>query len=272
MNAPTNFPTITDRVSLAPWATAAAAGKAVCLIIPPSVFLLDERVFPSLGLLKIASALEAGGCRVDVLDLSGIENYGDALEHCLSSKDYDAIGITSTTPQLPAAMHVLAVIRDVRPDVRVILGGPHVTLSYSALNMERKRGKVGRGHWAVEKLEAAFDVLCAGDGEVAIFNALRPDAPKFIDGDNHTGPLFLSDELYESSPLPARHLIDLRSYRYSIEGHPATSLIAQLGCPFGCGFCGGRNSKSLRLTRSLTRSTCCIATTVIPASCSTMTN
>jgi radical SAM superfamily enzyme YgiQ (UPF0313 family) len=145
---------------------------------------------------------------------------------------------------------VLAVIRDVRPDVRVILGGPHVTLSYSALNMERKRGKVGRGHWAVEKLEAAFDVLCAGDGEVAIFNALRPDAPKFIDGDNHTGPLFLSDELYESSPLPARHLIDLRSYRYSIEGHPATSLIAQLGCPFGCGFCGGRNSKSLRLIRT----------------------
>src|SRR6185437_41190 len=49
---------------------------------------------------------------------------------------------------------------------------------------------------------------------------------------------------------PSRHLVDLKSYHYGIEGHRATSLIAQLGCPFECGFCGGRNSKTLRLIRN----------------------
>jgi radical SAM superfamily enzyme YgiQ (UPF0313 family) len=235
--------------SLPPWATAAASGKRVCLIIPPSPFLLDERVFPSLGILKIASALEAGGARVDLLDLSGIENYLDVLSHFLSVNTYDAAGITSTTPQLPATMKIAAAIRASRPSLRIILGGPHVTLCYSAWKMERK-SKSGRGHHAVGQLEAAFDVLCSGDGEAAIFRALEPGAPKFIDGDDPAGLLFLSDALYENSPLPARHLIDLASYKYSIDGHSATSLIAQLGCPFGCGFCGGRNSKSLRVIRT----------------------
>jgi anaerobic magnesium-protoporphyrin IX monomethyl ester cyclase len=237
-----------DHTPLAPWAT--AAGKTVCLINPPSVFLLDERVFPSLGLLKVASALEAGDCKVDMLDLSGIENYTDVIIRYFTDTPHcDAVGLTVTTPQLPSAMQILATIRQVRPDLRVILGGPHVTLSYSAQKMERKRGYVGRGHWAVEKLEAAFDVLCSGDGELAIFHALAPNPPKMIDGDDHTGPLFMSDAMYEESPMPARHLIDLPSYRYTIDGHRSTSLIAQLGCPFGCGFCGGRNSKSLRLIR-----------------------
>ena len=60
----------------------------------------------------------------------------------------------------------------------------------------------------------------------------------------------MNNRMYEDTPLPARHLVDLTSYRYSIEGFPATSLIAQLGCPFNCGFCGGRNSRSLRVIRT----------------------
>ena len=147
-------------------------------------------------------------------------------------------------------MQIAAAIRRLRPDLKLILGGPHVTLVYSAQKLEKKRGVVGRGHRSAAQLEAAFDVLCSGDGELAIFEALRDDAPKVIDGDDPKGGLFLTDQMFTDGPLPARHLVDLQSYRYSIEGHRATSLIAQLGCPFGCGFCGGRNSKSLRLIRN----------------------
>jgi radical SAM superfamily enzyme YgiQ (UPF0313 family) len=230
--------------------TGAAAGKSVCLINAPSPFLHDERVFPSLGVLKVASALIAGGCRAEVIDLSGIENYLDVVERALSDRAYDAVGISSTTPQLPTVIHIAAAIRKIRPGLRLILGGPHVTLTYSAFKIERKRGVVGRAHHAVRKLEGIFDVLVSGDGEAAIFRALEADPPKMIDGDDHRGSLFMTDPVYEASPPPARHLIDLPSYRYAIEGQTATSLIAQLGCPFGCGFCGGRNSKSLRLIRN----------------------
>ena len=79
---------------------------------------------------------------------------------------------------------------------------------------------------------------------------LSPTVQRLLDGDDNRGDLFLTDKTYETMPAPARHLVDLRSYKYAVEGFPATSLIAQLGCPFNCGFCGGRNSKSLRVVRT----------------------
>lgn len=47
---------------------------SVALMIPPSAFLLDERVFVSLGILKVAAVLERHGHKVSVLDLSGVAN------------------------------------------------------------------------------------------------------------------------------------------------------------------------------------------------------
>jgi anaerobic magnesium-protoporphyrin IX monomethyl ester cyclase len=224
---------------------------SVCLITPPSAFLLDERVFVSLGILKVAASLESRGHGVNFLDLSGVENYLDALTDYVSRSQDAAVGITATTPQLPAVMEIARRIRQVRPDLKLILGGPHVTLVYSALKLERERGVAnGRASRAAAQLEQAFDVLCSGDGELAIFEALRTDAPKLVDGDDPRGGFFLTDAMFTASPLPARHLVELRSYKYRIEGHDATSLIGQLGCPFNCGFCGGRNSKSLRVIRN----------------------
>jgi radical SAM superfamily enzyme YgiQ (UPF0313 family) len=229
----------------------AATAHRICLVNPPSGFLLDERVFVSLGLLKVASALEAAGHEVRMLDLSGISNFLDPLHDYLDRSEDFAFGITTTTPQLPAAAAIAEVIRARRPASRLILGGPHVTLNYAGLKLERRKGiALGRAGRAAAELERRFDVLCAGDGELAVLRALEPDPPKILDGDEPKGGLFLSDEQFSNSPFPARHLVDMRSYHYAIEGHDATSIIAQLGCPFGCGFCGGRSSKSLRLIRT----------------------
>ena len=59
--------------------------RSVCLITPPSAFLLDERVFVSLGILKVAASLEARNYRVNFLDLSGVENYLAPLEDYLAA-------------------------------------------------------------------------------------------------------------------------------------------------------------------------------------------
>ncbi len=231
-------------------------GDPVCLIIPPSGFLLDERVFMSLGILRVAASLEQAGVPVELLDLSGIENYNAVAEQHLRASHARTVALTSTTPHLPAAVQLAQTIRAARPDARLILGGPHVTLVHSAVKLEKKSGRTARAHAAWKRLAEHFDVLVAGDGERAIFEALRSDAPSFIDADDPNGGLFMDDDTYDETPFPARHLVDVGSYHYAIDGHRATSLIAQLGCPFGCGFCGGRNSKSLRLIR--TRSTASI--------------
>lgn len=222
----------------------------ISLVIPPSIFLLDERVFPSLGVLKVASVLEKEGYPVDVLDLSGIENYLDALAYYLDNNPLDVIGVTVTTPQLPAARKIISVIRKHQPKTKIILGGPHVTLVSSAYKLEKKKGIESRAHASYKILLELVDVLVSGDGEFAILEAIKSESKGLIDADEPKSGLFLNNQTFDESPFPARHLIDLESYKYQIEGFKSTSMIAQLGCPFHCGFCGGRNSKSLRYIRS----------------------
>lgn len=225
----------------------------ICLITPPSVFLLDERVFLTLGILRVAACLERDGHIVEMLDTSGITNFEDAVGDHAARTTSSIFGVTATTPQMPAASKIVAAIRAVRPDARVILGGPHITLVNAAVKRERKLGMNGRATAALAKLSEMFDVLVSGDGDDAIFEAIKPDAAKIIDADDPRSSLFLTNERLEELPFPARHLVDVESYHYEVEGERALSMIAQLGCPFACGFCGGRESPMLRRVR--TRST-----------------
>src|SRR5207302_10631120 len=94
-----------------------------------------------------------------------------------------------------------------------------------------------------------FDVLVVGDGELAVFEALGDSPPKLVDGDDPKSDYFLNNQKLTELPFPARHLVDVSSYHYTIDGVRALSMIAQLGCPFGCGFCGGRMSPFRRRVR-----------------------
>ena len=89
----------------------ASKARSVCLITPPSAFLLDERVFVSLGVLKVAASLEAQNYCVNFLDLSGVENYLAPLEDYLTLCQDAAVGITTTTPQLPSVMKIAETVR-----------------------------------------------------------------------------------------------------------------------------------------------------------------
>ena len=106
--------------------------NSVCLIIPPSLFLLDERVFMTLGILRIAAVLERAGHPVEVVDLSGIENFIEAIEYHAKNSPSSIFALTSTTPQMPAATRIAEAIRRTRPEAKLILGGPHPTLVHAA--------------------------------------------------------------------------------------------------------------------------------------------
>ena len=109
---------------------------------------------------------------------------------------------------------MLQVIREQDPGKRVIIGGPHPTVQPESCHM--------------------FDCVVRGDGEEAILQAIEPNAPSLFD----------AASLTEKGELrwrwPARHLIDMESYRYSLNGRPGTSAMWSQGCPYGCNFCCGR--------------------------------
>ena len=208
----------------------------VTLVTPPSGFLLDSRVFMTLGILKVGAVLKQAGYEVDHLDFSGVANYEEAAQDYQGNAQVFAF--TATTPQLPAAIRIRRVLGG-----RSILGGPHATLVQAAA----KRGN-GRAVDALSRLVEEFGTVVAGDGEKSIFAALQMKG--VVDADNPLCDLWQSSGDFANSPWPDRSLVDVGSYHYTIDGKRALSLVSQLGCPFECAFCGGRNSSMLRRIRT----------------------
>jgi radical SAM superfamily enzyme YgiQ (UPF0313 family) len=139
---------------------------------------MDQRVFLSLGVLKVAAVLERAGHSVEHMDLSGVKNYLDVI--AAYSGEAQTFGITATSPQMPAALEIGRALRE--RGYKTILGGPHVTLVAAARRTGSQRAD---GAW--HKLTESFDVLVTGDGEKAIFEALMTergwvdaDSPKLI--------------------------------------------------------------------------------------------
>jgi anaerobic magnesium-protoporphyrin IX monomethyl ester cyclase len=92
--------------------------KSVCLISPSSPFLIDDKVFPPLGLLYVGRELKYRGIPVTVHDGATAD----------IPEGYDVYGISVTTSQFPQAKEILHHIRQFPGKPRVIVGGPHATV------------------------------------------------------------------------------------------------------------------------------------------------
>jgi len=60
---------------------------------------LDERVVMTLGILKVASVLEQAGVTVEMLGLSGVENYEEVVRDHARTSMATGYGLTATTPK-----------------------------------------------------------------------------------------------------------------------------------------------------------------------------
>jgi anaerobic magnesium-protoporphyrin IX monomethyl ester cyclase len=186
----------------------------VSLVNPPSPFLIDEKVFPPLGLLYVGAVLESEGMDVKIIDLAGVppEKWLGKLEANEAEQSSKIWGITCTTPQFPFALSICDAIKRINNNAKVVVGGPHAT---------------------VEPVSCIphFDSVVIGEGEKAILNLVRNpgEYPESIQ------EALIND--LDSIPFPARHLVDISSYHYSIDGRKVTNILTSRGCPYGCAFC-----------------------------------
>lgn len=197
--------------------------KTILLITLPSPYLLSDKAIVPLGILYVASMLREQRYDVEILDLTGKTNCDNEV-HDYASKSYDAFGISATSPDVAQALHILELIKSVNPKNKVILGGPHASVAPKLCEPYK------------------FDKIVVGDGWTGAKMAIEDGSDKKL----IFAPMFQN---FDEAPFPARDLIDMDSYEYYIRGIRATNVMTQLGCPYGCAFCCGRNQPEYRRMR-----------------------
>jgi len=98
----------------------------ILLINPP--FNIPKENYDSsvsVGLLSIASYLRNRGVSVEMLDGARQKNFWDLLSEKIS--DYDYVGLSVMTTQIPGALEISHFIKDKNPRCQIIWGGSHPT-------------------------------------------------------------------------------------------------------------------------------------------------
>ncbi len=96
------------------------------LINPPGSYLIDQKVFPPLGLLTVAQAWKAQGDDVEVIDMA------DVGEIPIDNYKKVRYGITCITPNMPSVKKICDSLKHAIKNPLIYLGGPHITVTGSA--------------------------------------------------------------------------------------------------------------------------------------------
>lgn len=197
--------------------------------------ILEEGLdfLPPLGLMYIAGALaETEDCQVEILDCPA-ERFGyDQLKAEVAKRQPDAVGITAMTFTLIDVLKTAQAVKSVNPNIKVILGGPHVAIyPQETINFPE------------------IDFLVLGEGEKTVKELLAnindPEKLKTIKGlvfkhndeTINTGPAEPIVEL-DKIPLPARQLTPYQKYFSVVSTNaPVTTMFTSRGCPYQCLFC-----------------------------------
>lgn len=233
----------------------------ILLVIPPSTYLIDDRVFPFLGPLQIAAVARERGHDVRVLDLTGHARRCDRPRHrddCMAEEtaravadvihaahDADLVGCYALVAQYPVVRKFAQALRYDGFDRALVLGGPHAN-TVTSPGYEAEYEKVLADGWS----HVVHADQGGGGGEDGFVWLLEhaADAPKIIRVPSRPPGVAHPNDRW---PYPARDLIDLPSYRYAIDGERATSIIDQAGCAYACSFCSHWGDYRKMVARSI---------------------
>ena len=192
--------------------------KSICLVIPPSPWLINDTDLPFLGILYLSKYLKERQFDVTVTDLSGI-NLDDWIPY-----PYDVYGITGTSPNFPQIKQIAEKIRNLYRSSIIVAGGPHATMASEHLLSNSE-----------------VDICIKGPGERAFEDFLSSEL--FIQNSKDY-------EDYMMSPIPDYEAINFSKYlpsktfKYLLGEVNEATILTTLGCPFRCAFCGQHNMRS----------------------------
>jgi radical SAM superfamily enzyme YgiQ (UPF0313 family) len=180
------------------------------------------------GLASLSAAAKAQGFAVDLIDLRALSGW-DHFREVLAEYDPDVIGVTMMSVDYNPACKAIAIAKEVKPEIVVVIGGPHVTIALEdALRIPH------------------VDYLVTGEGEVAFPKLLRlieegdPPPDRVLRGETPD---------LDAIPFADRDLFlnEWRKWGYDLDSpevpfveelpSPFVTIIAGRGCLYHCTFC-----------------------------------
>lgn len=181
---------------------------------------------PPLGLGYLASALEAAGHKVGILDLDTDGGAGDAVLMS-RARGVDVVGFTTTMASAADSIRMAELVET----ATVLFGGAQASARPEAF--VTKLGRIAVIGEAERSAVQLLGVLEQGGALESVPGIAFVDATGGIRLTKRLDPV---DDL-DSLPMPARHLFDMDSYDVQLCGERATTIMSTRGCPFDCFFC-----------------------------------
>ena len=188
-----------------------------------------------LGLLYIAAVLERSGETVAAIDGAAEQENVASVARRVEDFKPDVVGIGSFTVSFETTKRLAAAIKQLLPDVPIVLGSYHVTLvPDEAMSDENfDVGVIGEGEHTMLELMAHYRGERSLDSVAGICFRDESGELQFTEGRKKFKAL---DEL----PFPARHLVPPNIYRpVPVDEHafPKFAMVTSRGCPQACAFC-----------------------------------
>jgi len=202
----------------------------------PSIIESERGYNPPLGLLFLAGyLLEKTSHKVEVIDSQVEELTYDTLEQRIKNIDFEVVGITAMTFTLIDVIKTINIVKKIKPESKLVLGGPHVSI-YAKETINIK----GVDFVVLGEGEKIFAKLIDNIDDFEKLKEIKGLVYKNKNGTLvHTGlPVLIPENELDKLPFPKRELTPYKKYTSILAKRtPITTLFTSRGCPYKCSFC-----------------------------------